>query len=119
MIFQSPASMPTINTLTRDVESGGLQAYWRWKQAEYQARVADGLPVLHTYRAAAAAGLGQSDAALTSLRQAISERESVLAALRVDPVWDNLRSDARFQNLLSEIRVRAQRDGRGPDGPSR
>ncbi len=110
---------PSANALTRDVEARGLQGYWQWKQAEYEARQNDGSPVLHTYQAAAAAGLGQSESAISALRQAIRERESVLAALRVDPVWDNLRSDTRFQNLLSEIRVRVQRDGRTPDGPSR
>lgn len=110
---------PSLNGLRRDVERSGLQGYWRWKQAEYQARREAGDGVYWTFEAAAHAALGQTEAALTALGSAIEERESALAVLRVDPVWDNLRSEPRFQNLLQDMRVRFQREESSPESRRR
>jgi eukaryotic-like serine/threonine-protein kinase len=49
--------------------------------------------------AAVYVGLGDKDKALESLQQAFSNREEIIAFLKVDPTWDTLRSDSRFQNL--------------------
>jgi serine/threonine protein kinase/Flp pilus assembly protein TadD len=45
-------------------------------------------------------GLGEKDKALECLQQAFSNREEIITFLKVDPTWDTLRSDLRFQNLL-------------------
>lgn len=45
-------------------------------------------------------GLGEKDKALSSLQQAFSNREEIITFLKVDPTWDTLRSDSRFQDLL-------------------
>jgi serine/threonine-protein kinase len=50
--------------------------------------------------AAVYVGLSDKDKALEYLQQTFSNREEIIAFLKVDPTWDTLRSDARFQNLL-------------------
>ncbi|HWM25381.1 MAG TPA: hypothetical protein VNP98_11190 [Chthoniobacterales bacterium] len=59
-------------------------------------------PILETTIAAARARLGQTDVALTSIEQLLKKPgEAALtpALLRLDPRWDPLRSDPRFQKL--------------------
>jgi tetratricopeptide (TPR) repeat protein len=59
-------------------------------------------PILETTIAAARAQLGQTDAALALIKQLLEKPgEDALtpALLRLDPRWDRLRSDPRFQKL--------------------
>jgi len=48
-------------------------------------------------------GLGENDQALSWLEKAYEERVIRLAYLRREPVWDTLRSDPRFADLLRRI----------------
>jgi TolB-like protein/DNA-binding winged helix-turn-helix (wHTH) protein/Flp pilus assembly protein TadD len=48
-------------------------------------------------------GLGHSDLAFEWLERAFGERDFRMIFLRVDPIWDDLRSDPRFQELLVRI----------------
>ena len=66
-------------------------------------RVAEGGMVPPVYMAAADAALGDGDAALASLGDAVRARDRRLMSLRTDPVWDVLRSDPRFTSLLRGI----------------
>ena len=50
--------------------------------------------------AAVYVGLYDKAKALDSLQQAFSSREEIIAFLKVDPTWDPLRSEPRFQDLL-------------------
>jgi len=54
------------------------------------------LAVLH-------AGLGERDQALKFLEKAYEQRHPWLVVLNVDPRFDNLRSDARFRDLVRRI----------------
>ena len=54
------------------------------------------------YSAVVHAGLGNTDEALTLLGRAVNERNWNIAWLGVDLFWDEMRSDARFQQLLAE-----------------
>jgi hypothetical protein len=46
------------------------------------------------------AALGENDAAFTGLVRAIDQREPWVVLPRVEPRWDGIRSDARFQAVL-------------------
>ena len=47
--------------------------------------------------------LGEFDAAFQSLESAYTKHETELIFLNVDPQWDEIRSDPRFQSLLRRI----------------
>ncbi|OLD12229.1 MAG: hypothetical protein AUI50_07855 [Crenarchaeota archaeon 13_1_40CM_2_52_14] len=55
-------------------------------------------------------GLGDKDQAFTWLERAFQERSSWLAWARVEPRFDSLRSDKRFNSLLVEMRLASQKD---------
>ena len=50
--------------------------------------------------AAVYVGLGEKQKAMECLQQAFSNREEIIAFLKVDPTWDSLRSESSFQSLL-------------------
>jgi hypothetical protein len=50
-------------------------------------------------------GLGEDDLALESLEKAYQERDLWLIWLGVEPRFDGLRSNARFEELLRNIRL--------------
>ena len=50
------------------------------------------------------AGLGEKDAAFESLEKAYQDRSLEIGpGIKVDPTYDPLRSDPRFQDLLRRI----------------
>jgi serine/threonine-protein kinase len=53
--------------------------------------------------AALCVGLGQKDRALEWIEKAYQNREEMMVFLKVDPQWDSLRPDPRFQNLLHRL----------------
>jgi TolB-like protein/DNA-binding winged helix-turn-helix (wHTH) protein/Tfp pilus assembly protein PilF len=48
-------------------------------------------------------GIGNNEAALSSLEKAYAERSNLLTALKVEPVYDPLRQNPRFQELLRHV----------------
>lgn len=52
-------------------------------------------------------GLGNSDQTLAALERARQERSDFLLVLKVDPLFDGLRSDPRFEDLLRRIGLSA------------
>jgi tetratricopeptide (TPR) repeat protein len=48
-------------------------------------------------------GVGNNDAALSSLEKAYAQRSNFLTALKVEPVYDPLRDDPRFQELSRRV----------------
>lgn len=53
--------------------------------------------------ATAYAGMNQTDRALAWLQTAYAEHSNVLITLKVDPVYDPLRSDPRFKDLMRRV----------------
>ncbi|HWY06270.1 MAG TPA: tetratricopeptide repeat protein [Candidatus Acidoferrales bacterium] len=49
--------------------------------------------------------LGEFDAAFESLERGYSKHEANLIYLKVDPKWDVVRSDPRFQDLISRVGI--------------
>ncbi len=66
-------------------------------------------PQLHSDRPLAEAltyvGAGRKDQAIGVLQKAYTEHSDALVSLRVNPVYDALRDDARFQELLRKVRL--------------
>jgi TolB-like protein/DNA-binding winged helix-turn-helix (wHTH) protein/Tfp pilus assembly protein PilF len=58
----------------------------------------DPAPILIAY-----VGMGNKDEALAWLEKAYSQHSNVLTTLKVDPAFDPLRSDPRFQDLLRRV----------------
>jgi tetratricopeptide (TPR) repeat protein len=48
-------------------------------------------------------GAGNNDATLSSLEKAYAQRSNLLTALKVEPAYDPLRDDPRFQELLRRV----------------
>jgi len=48
-------------------------------------------------------GLGDKEAAFQSLERAYAERDPRLDELKVEPYFDSLRSDPRYQELLTNM----------------
>jgi len=48
-------------------------------------------------------GLGEREETLAWLERGYQERDSKMVFLKVEPKWNNLRSDPRFQDLLRRV----------------
>ena len=59
--------------------------------------------VLPTDMAAAYVGVGDKAQAFEWLEKGYRDRDDGIPFLKVDPSWDSLRSDLRFQTLLQRI----------------
>ena len=54
-------------------------------------------------RALVYAGLGENDRALDWIEKAFDDRPSLMPYLGIDPLWDGLRGNARFQAVLQRL----------------
>ena len=58
------------------------------------------------YKAACVyAGLGENDAAFASLEKAYQTRQADLISMKIDPAFESLRDDARFNDLLRQTHL--------------
>jgi TolB-like protein/DNA-binding winged helix-turn-helix (wHTH) protein/Tfp pilus assembly protein PilF len=64
-------------------------------------------------------GLGERDAALARLQKAYEDREDQVALLKIEPLFDTLHADPRFQDLLRRIGLYTgmQKDGETRSAP--
>jgi eukaryotic-like serine/threonine-protein kinase len=69
--------------------------------------------VAPVYPALVAAGLGDHELALDELERAVKERSGWLVFLRVDPRFDALRGDTRFQQIVDRMTVGTTRESSG------
>lgn len=70
--------------------------------AELEAQLPSGL-ASPDYIASVYISLGDKEAALIWLERAYEARSDLLVFVKVDPIWDGLRADPRFQDLLRRI----------------
>jgi hypothetical protein len=49
------------------------------------------------------AALGERDKAFEWFNKAIAERDYILVLIRVDPMFDDVRDDPRFQALVKQV----------------
>jgi TolB-like protein/DNA-binding SARP family transcriptional activator/tetratricopeptide (TPR) repeat protein len=71
------------------------------------------------YGAAIRLSLGDRDGAIRDLREAERLRDDWVVYLGVEPVFDPLRSDPRFRQLVRRVARRARQAGRNRAGPRR
>lgn len=77
----------------------GLQGYYR----VLLTLRGPAMPLSETFKAQMYARIGEVDRAIESLEQAYQRREGALAWVRVDPSFQTLRSDVRFQRIAARI----------------
>lgn len=94
---------PDGSALRHAYQTGGAQGYLKERIRQIQLDPQGGAGGLSGGTAALYTLLGDKDQAFSMLGRAYERHEMWLVYLRVDPVWDNLRSDPRFQNLLQRI----------------
>ncbi len=94
----------SVRTLESRVASEGEPGYWRWRLEELEARQARGEAVSGVELARAHLGVGETDAAVLQLQKAKAVGDRNLITLWTDPAWERLRSDARFREVLQELR---------------
>jgi tetratricopeptide (TPR) repeat protein len=93
----------TIAALRETYQSSGMNAYWR-KHVELLKARSTRTYVSPVFIAMDYANLGDKDRAFEWLDKAYAERSGWLLELKIDPVWDKLRTDSRFQALLERVR---------------
>jgi tetratricopeptide (TPR) repeat protein len=80
---------------------GGLREFWK-QRLQYLLEQPD-VPLATV--AAAYVQMGDHDSAMAWLERLYGERGAWIRGLKVQPVWDPLRNDPRFQELLQRARL--------------
>ena len=98
----SGASAAEVAALGQAYAKGGIRGYYLWELRRLREESK------HRYVEAAAfaslsAGLGEKDQAFSYLEKAYADREYGLTVLKIEPAFDPLRSDPRFQDLLRRM----------------
>jgi adenylate cyclase len=101
---QGAPTADEIKTLRAAVKKNGAKGYWTWALARMEQREASGHHVSRGELAAAYAALGRTDDAFKVLQEGVHQGDRSLLTLQTDPVWDPLRSDPRFADIVSEVR---------------
>jgi adenylate cyclase len=94
---------PDAHALRRAYQSGGARGYLQERIRQIRLDPHGEAGGLSGGSAALYAVLGDKDQAFNMLERAYDRRELWLVYLKVDPAWDSLRTDPRFQNLLHRV----------------
>ena len=112
---ETPEARAAVEELQASFDATDPMSYWRWRQGYNAQRLARGDRVSDVELAVTAVGLGEYDDALEHLAAAVDSREPGLVALRNGAVWDPLRSDPKFQEIVRRVRELGR--GRGGERP--
>jgi len=82
----------------------GEEGFWVWKVGELESLAEAGEPVSPVELARACVGVGDLDAAIPYLEQALQDGDKNLISLWTDPAWEALWPDTRFQELLTRVK---------------
>jgi TolB-like protein/DNA-binding winged helix-turn-helix (wHTH) protein/thioredoxin-like negative regulator of GroEL len=99
---QSGRSPDQAAACDRAFRVAGASGYWKEVLRQRQGG-ADPGPGSDLDTAAVYANLGDKEEAFSLLNRAFDQHNMWLMNLKVDPRWDSLRSDARFQSLLVRV----------------
>lgn len=92
----------TITSLQHAYRASGWKGYWR-RELELEMAKSSHRPALPYMTARTYARLGDHDRALEWLEKAYEERLDYMVLLNVDPIFNSLRSDLRFSDLLRRM----------------
>ena len=91
------------NAMHRGFKAGGYRgALKEWVRRMEMAR-AQGENIPSNMLAQVYTYLSDRDHAFAWLEKAYEERDTALQGLKVDPTWDNIRPDPRFQDLVRRV----------------
>jgi len=89
--------------LRRPFLKDGWKGYWR-NQLDQTGNVNESWPGQRSYRKAQIFGrLGENDRAIKELEKAYKAHNHCMTGIKVDPAFDGLRADRRFQELLRRM----------------
>jgi len=101
-----PGGAESARRLERTVAQSGAAGYWEWQLAQLADREARGEEISPVDYATALVSLGRHDQAIVRLQRAAEQRDRRLYSLAADPVWDPIRGDPRFVELVDRLRRR-------------
>lgn len=96
------ASEERLAALRPSFERTGINGFWQ-KKIDFMKEDAKTSPPLHCWFAAVYARLGEKELAFEHLEKAYAAREPLLVNLKSEYLFDSLRSDARFKDLVSRV----------------
>ena len=89
-----------VSALSKAYAQSGYEAAMRLAAKQFEQAL--GNPASPTHIAEIYLHIGDKDSAMKWLERGYAERDGFLVALR-DPVWDSLRSDQRFKDLIRRV----------------
>ena len=93
-----------ITQLKEALSKSGAQGYWRRTLENYK-ESAKSSYVPSVMVAQACVRVGDKECAFEWLERGFQERDDLMIDLKVDPVFDGLRSDPRFQDLIRRVGI--------------
>ena len=94
----------SLQAFEEQVRDQGAEGYWAWKMAELEAKAREGEEVSSMELARASVAMGRTEAAYGFLDRALAEKDRDLLTLWTDPVWDVLRGEPKFKEILANLR---------------
>ncbi|UCF78357.1 MAG: protein kinase [Candidatus Eiseniibacteriota bacterium] len=91
-----------IAALDSAYSESGPKGYWKWR-LERLGRLEGGYDRYPAYTAMYYGQLGEKDKAFAWLERAYEKHDAAMFRLKVDPPWDPLRDDPRFQDMLHRM----------------
>ena len=93
-----------LEKLKRAMAKDGAKGYWRRTVENYRESAKSGYvpPVL---TAMACVRIGDTQCAFSWLEKGFEERDDLMINLKVDPIFDGLHSDLRFQDLVRRVGI--------------
>lgn len=108
---ETPDAIASVEALHETFDESDPASYWLWRQDYSTGRAERGERVSDVELAVIAIGLSDRGRALQHLEAAVENRDPALVALRTSSMWDPLRSDPAFQEIVRRARELWRRGG--------
>jgi TolB-like protein/DNA-binding winged helix-turn-helix (wHTH) protein/Tfp pilus assembly protein PilF len=90
--------------LTEAIAKSGVQGYWKRRLENYKESAKSNY-VPSVLVAGACVRVGDKESAFQWLEKGFEERDDLLINLKVEPVFDGIRSDPRYQDLVRRVGI--------------